>query len=180
VTPGSLREDWIAKARYARTCQRADEPWPAWSTGEELAVALILQDTGRLESMEYTVQQALDRVRHDLHLDTWEAAAVEFGRMRHRVDVLDGLVTQAEVDADDDWFAGAETDAEAATRAAREETGNTHTGRRKQPRRTPVQKAADDIVDAVALIIERVDDLTGSDQVALEDARAVVERLRQP
>ena len=34
-------DDWLNKARFAHSLAPT-EPWPAWSTGELLAVALIL------------------------------------------------------------------------------------------------------------------------------------------
>lgn len=34
--------DWPAKAHFARRCNDLAEPWPAWSTGELLAVAADL------------------------------------------------------------------------------------------------------------------------------------------
>ena len=35
----------------------------AWSTGEQLAVALVLRDEEHLTAMEYTVAEAVQRVR---------------------------------------------------------------------------------------------------------------------
>lgn len=36
--------------------------WPAWSTGEILMVALVLDNTAALKAMDYSVLEALDRV----------------------------------------------------------------------------------------------------------------------
>ena len=36
--------------------------WPAWSTGETLAVALVLNDHAALTSCNYTIAEAFDRV----------------------------------------------------------------------------------------------------------------------
>ena len=41
---------------------RGDLHWPAWSTGETLMVALVLNDDVKLRSMGYTILEALDRV----------------------------------------------------------------------------------------------------------------------
>lgn len=46
----------------------------------------------------------------------------------------------------------------------------------ESPRRTSVQAAAEKLVDAIAVLIQHVDD---ADAVALEDARAVAEQFRQ-
>lgn len=39
-----------------------EEPWPAWSTGELLAVALVLNRHDILTDMGYTIVRALQRV----------------------------------------------------------------------------------------------------------------------
>lgn len=44
--------DWLAKAHFARRCNDLAEPWPAWSTGELLAVAVTLQDMRKLADLE--------------------------------------------------------------------------------------------------------------------------------
>ncbi|MFT3815238.1 MAG: hypothetical protein QM740_17970 [Acidovorax sp.] len=36
--------------------------WPAWSTGENLMVALVLDDTAALNAMHYSILEALERV----------------------------------------------------------------------------------------------------------------------
>lgn len=51
----------------ARRCRWAVDhndghPNGAWSTGEQLAVALVLADTDHLTSMDYTTEQAMERV----------------------------------------------------------------------------------------------------------------------
>lgn len=46
--------------------------WPAWSTGETLAVALILNRSDVLKAMDYTVLQAVQRV------DVLDVADMEF------------------------------------------------------------------------------------------------------
>ncbi|MCA1677165.1 MAG: hypothetical protein LC799_34965 [Actinobacteria bacterium] len=56
-------------ADIAWRCRRAREglgghPSPAWSTGEQLAVALVLRDRAHLDAMGYTPRQAAQRV-HD-------------------------------------------------------------------------------------------------------------------
>jgi hypothetical protein len=38
------------------------EQWPAWSTGETLAVALVLNDWEALKACSYTMAEAFDRV----------------------------------------------------------------------------------------------------------------------
>jgi hypothetical protein len=53
----------------ARRCDRAlryhaGHPSPAWSTGEQLAVALVLRDRAHLTAMGYTPREAAQRV-HD-------------------------------------------------------------------------------------------------------------------
>lgn len=66
--PGTDRTDEFAadilhRCRWAQ--QRNDgHPSPAWSTGEQLAVALVLRDRTHLDEMGYTVQEAAQRV-HD-------------------------------------------------------------------------------------------------------------------
>jgi hypothetical protein len=38
------------------------EAWPAWSTGELLMVALVLNDHAALSAMSWTIVEAFDRV----------------------------------------------------------------------------------------------------------------------
>ncbi len=53
--------DIVRRCRWAQ--QHNDgHPWGVWSTGEQLAVALVLRDRTHLEQMGYTVQQAAQRV----------------------------------------------------------------------------------------------------------------------
>jgi hypothetical protein len=49
--------------------------WPAWSTGDQLIVALVLNDAGALAALSYTILEALDRV--DLSLSTAELRRIE-------------------------------------------------------------------------------------------------------
>lgn len=79
-----LQRDWVAKARLVRTL-RQDQPWPAWSTGEVLAVALLLDDEEQLAAMEYTRQEALERLRFDLGVPSTTAAAEVFDRLRDQI-----------------------------------------------------------------------------------------------
>jgi hypothetical protein len=53
-------------ASRCRTAQRHNDGHPlgVWSTGEQLAVALVLRDRAHLDAMGYTVQEAAQRV-HD-------------------------------------------------------------------------------------------------------------------
>jgi hypothetical protein len=62
------------------------EKWPAWSAGEVLAVAVILNDTAILDAMEYTKAEALDRLRWDIQEPTVDAAAAVFDRLREQLD----------------------------------------------------------------------------------------------
>lgn len=72
--------DWLRKARFVADGP-ADEPWPAWSTGECLAVALILGDVDMLQAMEYTAEEAMHRLRFDLGLNI-ETTRTVFDLMR--------------------------------------------------------------------------------------------------
>lgn len=64
---------WEAKARTAKACTARKEPWPAWSTGELLAAALILHDHDMLTDLGYSHAEALERLRHELSMSTAEA-----------------------------------------------------------------------------------------------------------
>lgn len=79
--------DLINRCRHARKhCD--DRPPGAWSTGERLAVAVVLKNKQVLEEMGYTTQQAANRMFGESYSpDTPE----EFGRW------LDGI--RAQVDA---------------------------------------------------------------------------------
>jgi hypothetical protein len=50
--------------------------------------------------------------------------------------------------------------------------------RARSTRRTPVEAAAEKLVDAIAVLVAHAD-LEGSDMVAFEDARAAVEKFRR-
>jgi hypothetical protein len=58
------------------------EKWPPWSTGEILAVALILDDAGMFIALDITKQEALDRLRYDLELPDIVGAARWFADLR--------------------------------------------------------------------------------------------------
>lgn len=81
MTPDDMLADWMGKARLAHSLG-PDEPWPAWSTGECLAVALILDDTETLTAMDYTRNEALDRLRYDLRLPSAAVAGSVFDQLR--------------------------------------------------------------------------------------------------
>jgi hypothetical protein len=58
-------EDVAAKARWA-IIRNDGWPKPAWSTGERLAVALVLDDPAALEAEDFTRDQALQRLAGDI------------------------------------------------------------------------------------------------------------------
>ena len=67
--------DVTARARWARACNNG-HPSAAWSTGEQLAVALVLNDHQHLADRGYTVAEAAQRVAGGMYfppadLDTW-------------------------------------------------------------------------------------------------------------
>ncbi|MEV6967556.1 hypothetical protein AB0M47_20875 [Hamadaea sp. NPDC051192] len=64
-----LPADWLAKARTARELDAAGKPWPAWSTGETLAVALILRRADLLADLDYTPVKALMKLSDDIGAD---------------------------------------------------------------------------------------------------------------
>ena len=74
--------NWLDKARFARICNENGEKWPPWSTGEILAVALILDDAGMFIALDITKQEALDRLRYDLELPDIVGAARWFADLR--------------------------------------------------------------------------------------------------
>lgn len=76
--------DWPAKAAHASRLDLTGTPWPAWSTGETLAAALILNRADILADPDYTEDQALDRLRHDLGASPAEARAF-FAHLRQLV-----------------------------------------------------------------------------------------------
>ena len=80
--------DWLSKARFVAS--RPGRPWPAWSTGELLAVALILDDTITLDYLGYTQAEALDRLRYDIGQPTVAGAAAVFGHLHGRAAGVDG------------------------------------------------------------------------------------------
>jgi hypothetical protein len=53
--------DIVSRCRWAE--HNGGHPNPAWSTGERLAVALILDATEHLAAMDYTHNEAVQRVR---------------------------------------------------------------------------------------------------------------------
>jgi hypothetical protein len=65
--------EWLAKAQFARTCTERGVPWPAWSTGATIVVAVILRDIIKLAALDCTETDALERLRQEIaapHLDT--------------------------------------------------------------------------------------------------------------
>lgn len=60
-----LTRDITRRARWARD-HNDGRPEPAWSTGERLAVALILDDQATLDADGYTQQEAAQRLAGDL------------------------------------------------------------------------------------------------------------------
>lgn len=86
MTPDQMRADWLAKARIARLLRQAGQLLPAWSTGELLAVGLILDDPVLLAWLDYTTAEALERLRFDLELPTAEDAREAFAQLRLQLD----------------------------------------------------------------------------------------------
>ena len=81
VTPDSelatLTADTLQRARWARK-HNDSHPSGAWSTGEQLAVALVLDDQDHLAGMQYTAAEAASRVTGGMYfpiadLDAWLA-----------------------------------------------------------------------------------------------------------
>ena len=60
-----VAKDIAAKARWA-IIHNDGWPKPAWSTGERLAVALVLDDPAALEAEDFTRDQALQRLAGDI------------------------------------------------------------------------------------------------------------------
>ncbi|OZC96125.1 hypothetical protein CH275_26665 [Rhodococcus sp. 06-235-1A] len=77
--------DWLDKARFARACDKLGEPWPAWSTGEVLAVAVLLRDTATLTRLGYTEVEAHDRLRYDIGKPDLDTTAEWFANIRARL-----------------------------------------------------------------------------------------------
>lgn len=69
-------DDWLNLARIARSCNERNEPWPPWSMGEILAVAVLLRDSQTLTRLEYTEVEALERLRYDIEKPDLDAAAM--------------------------------------------------------------------------------------------------------
>ncbi len=78
-----FRQDWLAKAMHAGNLAPG-EPWPAWSTGEVLAVAVILHRDDMLADLGYTEEEALERLRHEIGADRDEGRAF-FTDLREQV-----------------------------------------------------------------------------------------------
>ena len=79
-----MLQDWLSQARYAASLP-LNQPWPAWSTGELLAVALILEDDDMLAALDHTADEALERLRHEINEPTRAAAAAVFTQLRHHL-----------------------------------------------------------------------------------------------
>ncbi|WP_344923064.1 hypothetical protein [Streptosporangium oxazolinicum] len=54
-------DDVLRRCLWARQ-HNEGHPSGAWSTGEQLAVAIVLEDRAHLDAMDYTVEQAHQRV----------------------------------------------------------------------------------------------------------------------
>jgi hypothetical protein len=78
--------DWLTKAQIARSCNERDVPWPEWSTGDTLAVAVLLHDTIRLAALDFTEVEALQRLRHDIGSPDLDAAVRWFAIIRARLE----------------------------------------------------------------------------------------------
>jgi hypothetical protein len=61
----SFAQDITARARWARD-HNGGEPKAAWSTGEKLAVALVLRNSAYLDAAGYTTREAASRLSGDL------------------------------------------------------------------------------------------------------------------
>jgi hypothetical protein len=77
--------DWLGKAKLAVWLSARGKPWPAWSTGECLAVALILDDVDGLRWLGYTRSEALERLRFDIGEPTVDTADKVFVGLRQRL-----------------------------------------------------------------------------------------------
>jgi len=66
-------DDITKRARLAL----ADDghPWPAWSTGEQLFVALVLDDTEYLADVQWTRAEAIGRLAGEIYGSTADAEA---------------------------------------------------------------------------------------------------------
>jgi hypothetical protein len=78
--------DWLRRARYVLGGPE-DEPWPAWSTGERLAVAVLLRDLRPAQSAVVldeecdTYESAVLRLSWEIEQD-YDAATVTFVKAR--------------------------------------------------------------------------------------------------
>jgi hypothetical protein len=77
-TPDEYAQDVLRRCQWAQTHNNG-HPSAAWSTGEQLAVALVLRDRVHLAALEHTPTQAAQRLVDDLglppdHLPNWLAA----------------------------------------------------------------------------------------------------------
>ncbi len=63
--PFDFAGDITRRARWARD-HNDGRPEPAWSTGERLAVALVLGDQATLDAEGYTRQEAAQRLAGDI------------------------------------------------------------------------------------------------------------------
>lgn len=59
------------RCRWARD-HNGGAPPAAWSTDEQLAVALVLRDKAHLEALGYTLEQATDRVCERAQLNPFQ------------------------------------------------------------------------------------------------------------
>jgi hypothetical protein len=72
----SFAADITARARWARD-HNDGRPNLAWSTGEKLAVALVLHNQAYLRAADYTEQEARQRLSGDImgaDIDAWLAS----------------------------------------------------------------------------------------------------------
>lgn len=65
-------KDIASRARWA-VAHNDGQPKAAWSTGERLAVALVLDDVAAIEAEGFTVEQALRRLAGDISGSTADA-----------------------------------------------------------------------------------------------------------
>jgi hypothetical protein len=65
MSDSGFAADITARARWARAHNNG-HPEPAWSTGERLAVALVLGDQETLDGEGYTRQEAVQRLSGDI------------------------------------------------------------------------------------------------------------------
>jgi hypothetical protein len=75
--PAEVAADILRRARWA-LAHNDGHPNGAWSTGEQLGVALALNDTEYLAAMGYTTQEAAERVAGGMYFppadfDAWLA-----------------------------------------------------------------------------------------------------------